>query len=572
LEYFVRLAVYTLALALLCALSACGGSAPELAASETRLPEAGALDTRSLPQLPTPLELVGQSGASRQSSAVGDSVLLTGDQFDETLPNLNVTGSSFFELLFMSGGWQGSKDPADLSYGMFSFDLTGLTPEPRVRADWIIGPYEGDAAYIAVANFDSNRWQWFDGVANLPALEPYKDANQRMLVVVLLAGTNDLQLGGVSVGVAWDSTEVVDYGVFDQIQLNTDIELVLADGFPAIAYIEEIQDSQEFYVRFVRALDANGKSWGAAIDLLGPFPYVGGISLALVDGNPAIAWHDEERTEDSDSLGSLNFIRATDAQGTSWGESIVVNDGMGDNHGIAPYLTIINGLPAISYNNDGADGFSKGLMYVQASAADGSAWKTPVEVKGPVSGGYGPYGAPLVEIDGFPAMAYQAGIDREIVGYVRSVDANGDEWNFGTTFNVSNYSGYSLFLADFGGVPAMVYDTNNTDITRWRVANDADGQVWQDPVTVYASGPGDPGSQPRGLVFVDGNPGVLVDQYNDNRLVFVRADDSMGSSWGEPEHVTYTQEYSGMSNMKMLGEVPAFVYVNGGQLVYSQLN
>ncbi|MEZ5336886.1 MAG: hypothetical protein R3F46_01355 [bacterium] len=560
-------------------LGACGGQQAPLsssAAPDTQQAEPGFTAPRYMPALPEPQTLSGKAGPSRQSSAAGDFALILGRDYDDSLPNQGVFSLFGEDTLYIPGGWSSSGDPADLGYAIFSFDLTGLSPLPRVRADWVAGPFEG-LAYFAVANFDSNRWEWFSSaeVAELSGLDPYTDAASRMLVLVLQSGPNTLQLGSVSVGTEWSSTPVVDYGEFDEIQLDQDIELALADGRPAIAWIAEDFSNDMFTVKFARALDSAGDAWGAAVTVLGPAEFMPYISLAIVDGKPAIAWQDFEYVNPGDGFvahGSLMYVQALDAQGQQWGDSVVVDDGAGDNHGISPHMTIVNGMPAISYASEDLDGFSKGLMYVQAGAADGSSWNSPVTVKGPVSGGYGIYNSPLAVIDGFPAIAYQAGLNQETVGYVRATDADGTAWSSGTTFIVPERSGFSLFLRDLGGVPAMVYDTDNTGNTYWRLGMDADGGSWNDPVLIYKSDLiDDPGSQPVGLVLLDGKPAVLVDQYNANRLVFVRADDAAGTGWGAPEHVCNTQEFSGQSELLELGGVPSFLYVSGGKLIFSQL-
>ena len=325
-------------------------------------------------------------------------------------------------------------------------------------------------------------------------------------------------------------------------------------------------------MRYVRALDPAGRSWGAAIDLYGPVDYMGEISMLVVNGKPAVAYHESTFTEEFDTLGSLYYMQAEDADGLNWGDAVLVDDGMGDNHGGNPFLAIVNGMPAISYKCEDVDSFDKGLFFVQASDADGSSWNAPVQVQGPVSGGHGVYDAPLAVIDGFPAILFQSGSPAQ-VSYVRATDADGTAWGTPQSLFATTPAGYDLYLAEQDGLPALVYDTNNSDNSIWRVGTNATGGPWGDEVVIYNSSfeDGDPGAVPQGLVFVDGVPMVLVDQYNDNRIVFCRADDSTGTSWGAPEHVTFTQEFSGMSKLKLVGGKPSFVYVSGGQLNFSQL-
>jgi hypothetical protein len=91
----------------------------------------------------------------------------------------------------------------------------------------------------------------------------------------------------------------------------------------------------------VRALDASGTSWSTPItvDSSGVFP--GSYSsLMVVNGNPAIAYYELFN-------GDLKYVRALDADGTSWGTPVTV-DGTGD-MGRYLSLAVIDGNPAISY-------------------------------------------------------------------------------------------------------------------------------------------------------------------------------------------------------------------------------
>jgi len=85
-------------------------------------------------------------------------------------------------------------------------------------------------------------------------------------------------------------------------------------------------------------------------------------SLSIINGNPAISYQEGSNSD-------LRYVRANNADGTSWDAPIIV-DSAGVN-GAYTSLEIVNGKPAISYfdaqpNND--------LRYVRAANADGTGW------------------------------------------------------------------------------------------------------------------------------------------------------------------------------------------------------
>ena len=91
-------------------------------------------------------------------------------------------------------------------------------------------------------------------------------------------------------------------------------------------------------------------------------------SMAIVNGKPAIAFYDVTRQ-------NLVYMVATDADGLSWNNSIVI-DAPG-NVGQYASLTIVNGNPAIAY----FDATNTALKFVRALDADGTVWGLPISVE-----------------------------------------------------------------------------------------------------------------------------------------------------------------------------------------------
>jgi hypothetical protein len=90
-------------------------------------------------------------------------------------------------------------------------------------------------------------------------------------------------------------------------------------------------------------------------------------SLAVVDGNPAISYYDWDN-------GDLKYVRATTADGSSWGSPLIVAGDGGADVGLYTSLAVVDGNPAISYYDNG----SGDLKYVRATDSPGSSWGRPV--------------------------------------------------------------------------------------------------------------------------------------------------------------------------------------------------
>ena len=173
----------------------------------------------------------------------------------------------------------------------------------------------------------------------------------------------------------------------------------------------------------VRTVDSTGDS--------GEFP-----SLAVVNGNPAISYHDRFN-------GDLKYVRALDASGTNWGTPVTV-DSTGS-VGLFTSLVVVDGNPAISYY----DNANIDLKYVRALDASGTSWGTPVTLDS--TGGATPS---LAVVNGNPAISYLVG-DRAFLKYIRANDSTGSSW--GNGLNVVSNPDTSPSLRVVNGIPAIAY-------------------------------------------------------------------------------------------------------------------
>jgi hypothetical protein len=168
--------------------------------------------------------------------------------------------------------------------------------------------------------------------------------------------------------------------------------LAVVDSRPAVAYYHWWLDD----LRYVRANDTAGASWGSPVTVDSPGDVGWYSSLAVVDGRPAIGYFDWASNKD------LKYARANDASGDSWGSPIVV-DSVGD-VGRFGSMAVIDGHPAMAYYDETDDV----LKYVRASDAAGTSWDSPIILDSISVVSVSPFSllASLADINGSPAIVY----------------------------------------------------------------------------------------------------------------------------------------------------------------------
>jgi uncharacterized delta-60 repeat protein len=124
---------------------------------------------------------------------------------------------------------------------------------------------------------------------------------------------NPLQVGSVNArGGEWVSGGVVENSQAAN-NVGEEASAAVIDQYPAIAYYDLTNQD----LKYVRALDARGTSWGPPVTVAGQGRTGRNPSLDIINGNPAITYHD-------DSTGLLMYVRANDAQGVTWGTPVSI--------------------------------------------------------------------------------------------------------------------------------------------------------------------------------------------------------------------------------------------------------
>jgi LPXTG-site transpeptidase (sortase) family protein len=314
------------------------------------------------------------------------------------------------------------------------------------------------------------------------------------------------------------------------------ISLAVINGNPAMSYFDETNQD----LKYVRATDASGTSWGTPLTLDSAGVVGQNTFLSVVNGNSAISYLDYNN-------GDLKYVRATDADGTAWGTPLTV-DAAG---WVGPYacLVVVNGNPAISY----LDVTNQDVKYVRATDASGSAWGTPITVDS--TGDVGLY-ISMALVNGSPAISYyDAGIGD--LKYVRATDASGSAWGTPLTLDSAGDVGIFTSLAVVNGSPAISYfDDSNTSLKYVRAA-DASGTAWGSPLTLDNTA--FVGTH-TSLEVINGSPAVSYYDWTNGSLKYVAANDASGSSWSTPATVDTAGNVGHYSSLASVNGHSAIAY------------
>ena len=284
---------------------------------------------------------------------------------------------------------------------------------------------------------------------------------------------------------------------------------IIAYGYPAAAYT----DGQTTEVKFVRATDPFGDAWGTATTVAN---WGSGLSAVAVNGHPAIAFYADD---------ALHYIRALDAEGSSWPLTDIVVDSGG--WLLLPSLIVVNGNPAVAYY----DYANERVKYARAADGDGDTWGSPQVI----DDGLGIYGGQptLAMVNGQPAIAY-ADYTAGVLQFVRSIDAYGDNWNAPLALDGE---GYSPRIATVNGQPAVSYITGSGALKLIR-SIDVDGQNWGPSTEVVAAPGGEWVLGKHSLAIIAGRPAIAyamnttgTPQERDIR--YIRASNTEGTDWSE---------------------------------------
>jgi len=314
--------------------------------------------------------------------------------------------------------------------------------------------------------------------------------------------------------------------------------LAAVNGNPAISYYDETNGD----LKYVRANDAAGDNWGTPVIVDGAGDVGWYTSLVVINGQPAISYYDITNSD-------LKYVRAGDADGICWNIPVFL-----DSAGIVGQYTslaVVNGNPAISYHDEASN---YDLKYVRANDANGTSWGTP-QIPDSV-GSVGRY-TNLVVVNGNPAISY-FGATTSALKYVRANNADGNNWGTPVTVDNAGNVGWYNSLAVVNGRPAISYYEMAPVGDLWYVqATDANGTSWGTPLLLDSDG--DVGYS-TSLVVVNERPAIGYADFTNYDLKYVWASDADGSSWGTPEILDSAGNVGRNPSLAVVGGSPAISY------------
>lgn len=289
------------------------------------------------------------------------------------------------------------------------------------------------------------------------------------------------------------------------------VSLATVNGNPAVAYTT----TGSLDLKYARALDSLGRSWGPPILVDGSGIIIGGYpSLSVVNGNPAIAY-----TDSTTGSGNLRYIRANDANGASWSPPVIADSS--SRVGEYSSLCIVNGRPAVGYH----DGLNGNLKFVRANEENGSTWATPITVDN--SANDVGQSCQMIIVNGNPAIAYRNATASDLK-YVRAANLDGTSW--GGALNIDTISTVveKVSIAIVSGKPAISYYVQSSaNAIYYTIAADANGGSWTPSISVM-----EVNTEGPSLAVIDGSPAIAFT--GGQNIYYIRANDTTGVSWGMP--------------------------------------
>lgn len=196
-------------------------------------------------------------------------------------------------------------------------------------------------------------------------------------------------------GTAWQPAQTVASAVV----VNFRTALLDSGGAPMVFF----GDRNNGKLCYVRSFDALGAGWGpVTVVPQSANAGIDSISVALVEGCPAVAYQSEKGQR-------LNYLRANDPQGGSWGGTVLLD--AGQKTGYFTDMAVLDGVPVVVYK----DGGPEDLWLVRASDSTGAAWGLPLLLDN--HGRTGFFGSLLPLAEGF-GISYIGEVDNQDLRYL----------------------------------------------------------------------------------------------------------------------------------------------------------
>ena len=471
-------------------------------------------------QLPAPDSLAAALPA-RQVAFTPGALVRQGADYDDELPQNRVTRDE--QHAVFSPNFSGDAAAVGgLAYAIWQLNIPDYDGPPQLRLSFAATPADENEFYIAAANFENNRWQWFSYVPGSPvdfgSTAPFINGDGNMLLVLLMTGTSGAELAGLRLGdlivegelLVDPSKDVVGFTAhFDAAALTVNGSSIVnydwdfdGDGSYDLdsdetASADHKYDSPGSVEPVLRVRSADGLTatvttsvsvlsgeWDIITLADGPLEgdEVFEPRITAIDGVPAVAYIQYEVFNLDLELGdvqSVHYVRANDAEATSWGSPVVAVDHThAANH--LRGLTAISGFPGLCFLNSISP--YPTLYFARAEDAAGASWSAPVLVSTSVM----QYNeASMAVVEGIPIIAY-VWYEGLTEGIFRAAHGNAEGSSWTNDVNMGPWP-HAVALAAVDGAPVAVYTHYGTATSFWRGDDNAD-TYWSLLPFSYAGG------------------------------------------------------------------------------------
>lgn len=189
-----------------------------------------------------------------------------------------------------------------------------------------------------------------------------------------------------------------------------DFSLAMIGSVPAVAARNDTDD-----IGYLAADDSTGSAWNSSAAVLVVNNSNEGLSLTEVSGNPAISypWDNGEASNSTTFMSEVRYVRAGDASGSSWGSIVSVQSFGTFDRPVDTGLHVVDGNPSIFYVlSEGGTTFRRAPFFARATDGTGTAWGSPVDVFPPATAANGDIQSTLIA--GNPTLVWQERGDFEL--------------------------------------------------------------------------------------------------------------------------------------------------------------
>lgn len=152
------------------------------------------------PGLPAPASI--SRPQPRAASYIESDLQKDGAGFDLGYPRAHAAADGTECVFSPAGGAAGGK-LSDSAYALYGFSIDGYDRNAQIRSTWSTAPAAG-RLWIGLANWASNRWDWYSASAgaplNLPGMSDYLGGSDYCVVAVLITGSAEARLSTLRVG------------------------------------------------------------------------------------------------------------------------------------------------------------------------------------------------------------------------------------------------------------------------------------------------------------------------------------------------------------------------------------